>query len=364
MTNTPTTDVVLARASGLTYGGTLDDDLRSADETEQHALGERTLRNYGLAIRQWCDYADANAVPAFPAHPRYVKAWAEHIANEGLTCLRRCCDPTGARAAREAHAADDGGIAPAGLKADTIAGKLTGLAYAHREAGHTSPLRSAEMWKWLKGRRVVDGREGRKRRQAKPLTAEALAAVRATLRRPLPRGRGYESQATADHRAARELALVMVLRDAMLRRSEAAALRWTDVDLTYPENTGRVEVRRSKTDTTGEGAIVYIGPDACDALRAWRERAGAAPDASVFGWSASQIGRVVRRACVNAGLGDGYTGHSGRVGFAVDLVGRNIELGAIAKHGRWTTSAMVIRYSQQTRAGQGAAAMYYGTVGC
>lgn len=364
MTDTPTTDTVPAGAGTLDRGGTLEADLRRADATEQHSLGENTRRNYGLAIRQWCDYADANGVPAFPALPRHVKAWAEHIANEGLTCLRACCDPRGARAARAALNTDNDGIAPAGLKADSIAGKLAGLAYAHREAGHASPLRAAEVWKWLKGRRIFDGQEGRRRRQAKPLTAEALAAVRATLRRPLPRGRGYESQATADRRATRELALVMVLRDAMLRRSEAAALRWTDVDLTHPDNTGRVEVRRSKTDATGEGATIYIGPDACDALRAWRERAGAAPDASVFGWSASQIGRVVRRACANAGLGDGYTGHSGRVGFAVDLVGRNIELGAIAKHGRWKTSTMAIRYSQQVKAGQSAAAIYYATVGC
>ena len=40
----------------------------------------------------------------------------------------------------------------------------------------------------------------------------------------------------------------------------------------------------------------------------------------VFGLSVKQIGRRVKTAAEAAGLGEGFTGHSGRVGMAQDLV--------------------------------------------
>ena len=62
-------------------------------------------------------------------------------------------------------------------------------------------------------------------RQADALTADALARVRDVLRVPR-RGRGgrLESPETARRRAALDLAIIGVLADGGLRRSEAAAL--------------------------------------------------------------------------------------------------------------------------------------------
>ena len=69
-------------------------------------------------------------------------------------------------------------------------------------------------------------------KQASALTADALARVRETLRLPR-RGRGgrMESAETAQQRAALDLAIIGVLADGGLRRSEAAALTWGDVEL-------------------------------------------------------------------------------------------------------------------------------------
>ena len=69
-------------------------------------------------------------------------------------------------------------------------------------------------------------------KQASVLTADALARVRETLRLPR-RGRGgrMESAETAQQRAALDLAIIGVLADGGLRRSEAAALTWGDVEL-------------------------------------------------------------------------------------------------------------------------------------
>lgn len=46
-------------------------------------------------------------------------------------------------------------------------------------------------------------------------------------------------------RAARDMALVSVMADAGLRRSEAAALLWSDIAGPEPDGSGRVTIRRS-----------------------------------------------------------------------------------------------------------------------
>ena len=112
---------------------------------------------------------------------------------------------------------------------------------------------------------------GRPQKQARPRTAEALAAVRATARsrRPLGDGKRRESAQRASWRARVDVALLSVLRDGLLRRSEAAALAWGDVEL-RENGTALINVRRSKTDPEAEGVTLYIGKQAGEALRAIR----------------------------------------------------------------------------------------------
>lgn len=80
-------------------------------------------------------------------------------------------------------------------------------------------------------------------RQANALTSDALTRVREVLRLPR-RGRGgrMESAETAHKRAALDLAIIGVLADGGLRRSEAAALTWGDVEL-WDDGTGRITVQ-------------------------------------------------------------------------------------------------------------------------
>ena len=55
------------------------------------------------------------------------------------------------------------------------------------------------------------------------------------------------------------MALVAVLSGAGLRRSEAAALTWGDVQ-GWDDGSGRITVIRSKTDVEAAGAVVAITP--------------------------------------------------------------------------------------------------------
>ena len=98
---------------------------------------------------------------------------------------------------------------------------------------------------------------------------------------------------------------------------------------------GLLEVRRFKTDPDGKGVVLYIGNEADEALRAIRPVEELLDlNAPIFGLSARQIGRRVKAAAKAAGLGDGFTGHSGRVGLAQDLAATGVELPALMTAGR------------------------------
>ena len=150
-------------------------------------------------------------------------------------------------------------------------------------------------------------------RQVDGLTAEALAAIQAVACQPRQHARRRESPAAAERRGRVDIALCALLSDAGLRRSEAAALTWADISR-EPDGSGRVTVRRSKTDQTGEGAVVAVTPGAMAALDAMRH--GAPDAAAVFGMRADTLARRVKAAARAAGLGSEFSGHSGRVGCA------------------------------------------------
>ena len=68
------------------------------------------------------------------------------------------------------------------------------------------------------------------------------------------------------------------------------------------------------------GVVLYIGQEATQALQAIMPEDTAVVDPARWVLlSASQIGRRIDAAAKAAGLGEGFTGHSGRVGMAQDL---------------------------------------------
>ena len=150
----------------------------------------------------------------------------------------------------------------AGAGASTLGMALAAIAAAHGAAGETDPTRSEGVRRTAAGLRRESS--GRAERQARPLTETALAAITAST--PPARGRT-------------ELALCRTMRDALLRRSEAAALTWADLERA-DDGSGRLTIRRAKGDQEGRGAVVYIGTEALAALEAIRP-GDAGPDAPV-----------------------------------------------------------------------------------
>jgi hypothetical protein len=99
---------------------------------------------------------------------------------------------------------------------------------------------------------------GKPSKQAKGLTRDALAAVKATAqiqRVHQGKRRRKETEAKGAKRALVDLALLQVMRDGLLRHPEASVLRWGDVEI--PEGgSGRLQVAGSKTDWSTRGAVL------------------------------------------------------------------------------------------------------------
>ncbi len=152
-------------------------------------------------------------------------------------------------AAAPALRAADQGVADArylavragdGASVATLRLAASAIAKAHEWAGHESPCRDPGVRASLRGwgRRLA-----RPQRQAVALTADVLAVIRLTAVQSRLRGRGIVPPAQAAERARFDLALVAVLSDGGLRRSEAAALTWGDLQR-WDDGSGRITVIR------------------------------------------------------------------------------------------------------------------------
>ena len=148
------------------------------------------------------------------------------------------------------------------------------------------------------------------------------------------------------------------MRDALLRRSgmlqRCAGLTCR---VSRANGTGRLHIRRSKTDQEGTGNVQFV---ARETVKALRKIMPSEPEGSVFGLCAASIQNRITSAARAAGLSGHFTGHSCRVGMARDLAANGTELPALMQAGRWQSERMPAVYTRNESAGRGAVARYYG----
>ena len=313
-----------APATGLTTA-----DLARLRHSLDSSVSDNTRAMYASAWRGFESWTRGRGALAMPVSPPLVAAYLAHLAEE-----RR-------------------------LSVATIKLHRAALAAVHKAHGHADPTDNEPVKQIMKG---IARAHGKPQKQAQPLTAAALAAVKATAksRRALGGpGNRQESAERAAWRARVDVALLATLRDGLMRRSEAAALTWPDIAF-RDDGAALITLRRSKTDQEAEGVVLYVGREAAQALMAIRPATELLDHgASVFGMTTRHIGNRVKAAAEAAGLGEGYTGHSGRVGMAQDLVKSGVELPALMTAGRWKSSKMPARYTERQAADRGAVARYY-----
>ena len=251
--------------------------------------------------------------------------------------------------------------AAAGASVGSLRVRRAAIRFHFVEQGQPDPTDNEGVRRTLKGlarRAASNGSGGAK--QAAALTDQAAAAIWATACQPRtgPTGR-TESAAQAERRGNVDIALVFLMRDALLRRSEAAALTWADVELDSSDGAGRITIRRSKTDQEGAGAVQFVAPRTVRALRRIRPDAPG-PGERVFAMTGETISNRIRAAALAAGLEGEFSGHSPRVGMARDLAAVGTELPALMQAGRWKSERMPALYTRNETAGRGAVARYYG----
>ena len=290
-----------------------------------HDMARNTMCNYRAQWQSFITWALRRGIQAVPANPMQVAAYLEDRF--------------------EQH----------GHKPATLRMAAAAIAFFHRASGLDDPCASPDVKRAIRG---ATREAGRSQKQADALTAEALAVIRSTVfeRRP-GRGGKLETAREARRRGRVDIAMMSLMRDAMLRVSEAAALVWGDIR-GEADGSGRLLIRRSKTDMAGEGAVAFVSASTMKILRTIRRSAGDGD--SIFGLRRNQIAARIKQAARVAGLGHGFSGHSPRVGMARDLAKAGIELPRLMNAGRWRTPAMPAHYTRNESAGRGAVAQFHG----
>ena len=142
-----------------------------------------------------------------------------------------------------------------------------------------------------------------------PLDLDCYLAIRKTAQEPRSgRGGRMERAANARRRGAVDIAMIGLMRDARLRVSEAAALVWGDIEQ-LSGGSGRVRV--------GDTGYRVISADTMRLLSSVRW--DAEDGDPVLGLRPNQIAARIGAAARQAGLGEGFSGDSPRMGMIRDL---------------------------------------------
>jgi integrase len=279
--------------------------LAHAAELAAESIAPSTRRAYAADWQAFASWTEAQAPRVSPALPVSVALCAAYLAD-----LER-----------------------EGKSVATIRRRARGLAHAHREAGLEPPTSDPRIRRVLAGiarsRAAAGDRPKRKRALSPSMVRAALADL-----------------------STRDRALVLVALVTGLRRSELAALRWSDVE---PTSEGLLAwVRRSKTDQTGEGRPVAVPRGrglACPvrALRELRTRleidGEAGPDSLVFECSGRTIARVIKRVAELAGEDPRLFGaHSARAGMLTTASEAGVDLAGIMRQSGHTSTTVALGY--------------------
>ena len=314
-------------------------DLDRVRRAVADSAAENTRRSYGGALRRFADW----------------------LAVRGIDLAD--LDAEGADAAIAAYLADraDQGAAPATVALDFAA--IGAAARDSRSADPRGPLsrRTLKGVKRQAAREAADG-DARGRGQAAAFRWRAVEAA------------AVLAASDGSPAGLRDAALLRLGSDAFLRVSELAAVRVADL-AEEADGSGRLTVRRSKTDQDAEGAVLFVGSPTMEAVRKWQAVSGV-QDGFLFrrlsragklyrdgsGLASKSIRRIIAARAEAAGVAGRVSGHSLRVGSAQSIVRAGGSTAELMQAGRWRDARTATGYARAELAGRGAVArLRYGS---
>ncbi len=187
---------------------------------------------------------------------------------------------------------------------------------------------------------------GRAQSQATPLTREILDQLKLSV--------------GTDLRGRRDLLLLQLGYETMRRRSEICSFRFEDL-IELPTGKPALRLNRSKTDQDGRGTFIAISNTLADMIENWGntlkhydlDAKGAllrgitrVNTPYTRGLNPVSVNLILRRLQQHAGLDQlpPLSGHSFRVGAALDLLRRGVDFEVIMLRGGWRSPSTAISY--------------------
>ena len=169
----------------------------------------------------------------------------------------------------------------------------------------------------------------------------------------------------------RDVAIFCIMSEAMLRTSEVLALYPKHIEL-VEDGTGRLTIEKSKTDSEGKGAVLFLSENTMDRVLLWIQEM---KDQGKFDTAKHLFRRVIRNGSIQNGtitprgfrkiiktwtekfgMKGRFAGHSFRVGTAQSLAKKGATLIQMQKAGRWKNADMPAYYIRNVSAADGAVA--------
>lgn len=299
-------------------------------------VSEATGRMYRREVQAFVEWCRSEGVVPFPCLPRTVVRYLEFLSERGM-----------AAASIER------------IRAAISVGHEVAFTLAREQGGEVPPNPTRDILVRAalhRCRRVKTGR--RKKRSQK----RAKRAIRFDALGALVAGTCEQSRLTA----LRDTAILTVGWWGMLRRSEIVSLRAED--MRYIQRAGEPDgieilLRQSKTDQTGQGAVVTLiavpGDSTCpvEALGAWLDESGI-ESGPIFrainrygqitdeALSPQSVRLVVLRAADASGSAKTLrmSAHGLRSGAATELAAAGGDIREIMAKGRWASPSVAMRY--------------------
>ena len=321
-----------------------EDALKTAqDNTRPRAITKDTYRKHWRLFAAWCETEKRECLPpsyeTIGAYMRYAikkgnKAGTLKVAFAAIAWQIKCF----AKVPEECR--------PESLKGFTL---------------KDSPIPEAKEIRDS----VISDMEQTEPKRARGITAQELALIFRNDSKQRQYGTRTESREQARTRSKTDRALFLTMFNGLLRGSEAANIRWEDIE-EYPDGSGDLHVTKNKISGKRRTRNRYLTAETVEALNALKPKGGEynpedyvfserTKDGKIKKLCVKTIGNRLKQAARHAGIKgwDEYSSHAHRVGGAMHLYTgsgsggvnqKGATLAEIMDAGDWGSPEVVLGY--------------------